>query len=192
MSLQKAVELLFDEPPPSMAAPSQPTGRGVEQFQIDEPNYNARPPTSMTGSTALSILSWPITFTFNLLSYLLRLLRIPIPRVFSRPLSVVLNWNAFASLWRPARRDPPGVVAERWVRTLEDEVGALTWARLRAADAIPDSVKEIPDFYLGSYGDVLNTAKRELKILCVVLVSDEHDDVPRFKRYVHKDRLQRF
>jgi FAS-associated factor 2 len=97
-------------------------------------------------------------------------------------LGVVFNWNAFTSLWKPAKREDPGVVAERWVQALEDEVGALTWARLRAAEVAPDSVKEIPDFYLGSYGDVLNTAKRELKILCVVLVSDEHDDVPRFKQ----------
>lgn len=80
------------------------------------------------------------------------------------------------------KRDPPGLVAERWVRSLEDEVGALTWARMRAAEVRPEAVKEIPDFYLGSYGDALNAAKRELKILCVVLVSDEHDDVPRFKR----------
>ena len=42
----------------------------------------------------------------------------------------------------------------------------------------------LPDFFLGSYEDFVRTCERNAKIGCVVLVSEEHDDVPEFKRYV--------
>lgn len=88
-----------------------------------------------------------------------------------------------------------GTVAERWVHGLEEDLGALTLSRRRAQQNeiaqghahdtnTADNGGVLPDFYLGSYEDALNCAKRELRVLCVILVSDEHDDVPEFKRCV--------
>jgi FAS-associated factor 2 len=44
--------------------------------------------------------------------------------------------------------------------------------------------KLLPDFTLGSYEEVLRMCQRGAKIACVILVSDEHDDVAEFKRQV--------
>lgn len=45
-----------------------------------------------------------------------------------------------------------------------------------------DTGKVLPDFTVGGYEDTLKTCQREAKIGCVIIVSDEHDDVPEFKR----------
>ncbi len=42
--------------------------------------------------------------------------------------------------------------------------------------------KLLPDFFLGAYEEFARTCQRELKIGCVVIVSDEHDDDAEFKR----------
>jgi FAS-associated factor 2 len=42
--------------------------------------------------------------------------------------------------------------------------------------------KILPDFTLGSYEEVLRLCQREAKVACVILVSEEHDDVTEFKR----------
>ena len=42
--------------------------------------------------------------------------------------------------------------------------------------------KYLPDFALGTYDDFLEVCNREARIGCVVLVSEEHDDVLEFKR----------
>jgi FAS-associated factor 2 len=47
--------------------------------------------------------------------------------------------------------------------------------------------KLLPDFWLGSYESALDAAKREARVLCVVLFSDEHDDTPEFRRSVLTD-----
>ena len=93
------------------------------------------------------------------------------------------------------------------MRALEDETGAVCYSRAGASttgassatDAGPstlttragagangesfeEGVKKLPDFTLGSYEDILRIAQRENRIACVVLVSEEHDDVAEFKR----------
>ena len=100
-------------------------------------------------------------------------------------------------------------MADRWVRALEEETGAVCISRAGAAgvaattarDAGPSSLssrgviqndgdpsgdggKLLPDFTLGSYEDFLNICQKEAKIACVILVSEEHDDVAEFKRSV--------
>jgi FAS-associated factor 2 len=194
--MQRAVALLFDDTPaastsgqPPSAASAEPiaTGRNIEQFDIEEPTSTpARRAGRSYGEIATNAivytLALPLTVAFNLVSYTFRFLRIPFPRLTSRPFHLRFNWNSFASLWRPPKYESPGVIAERWVRRLEDELGALTWGRAAASEEGP--TKEIPDFYLGSYQDALMAAKRELKILCVILITDEHDDVPQFKMRV--------
>ncbi|PFH48584.1 hypothetical protein AMATHDRAFT_5669 [Amanita thiersii Skay4041] len=47
---------------------------------------------------------------------------------------------------------------------------------------LEDGRKVLPDFSLGTYEEMLRACKREAKIGCVILVSEEHDDVVEFKR----------
>ena len=103
-------------------------------------------------------------------------------------------------------------VAERWVRALEEETGAVcvgNKGRRRAEEsssigagvasgvAGPSTltarapawsedadVKLLPNFFLGGYEEFARTCLRDIKIGCVVLVSEEHDDVAEFKRCV--------
>ena len=49
---------------------------------------------------------------------------------------------------------------------------------------VQGDLKLLPDFFLGGYEEFARTCQREIKIGCVVIVSDEHDDVPEFKRSV--------
>lgn len=42
--------------------------------------------------------------------------------------------------------------------------------------------KRLPSFFIGSYEAALRQAKEQMKVLMVVLVTDEHDDVSLFKR----------
>lgn len=111
---------------------------------------------------------------------------------------------------RIGRLDPKGA-AEQWVRTLEEETGAicLSRAKLRAREgssssgvgpststATTRSGKQdtleydaecvLPDFFIGSYEEFARTCARENdpKIGCVIIVSEEHDDDVEFKRFV--------
>ena len=93
------------------------------------------------------------------------------------------------------------------IRELEEETGGIRESRLgdldmgsstgaevqagpgpstlsRRNEAARAHRRLIPEFYLGSYEEVLRVAQREYRLLCVVLVSNEHDDVPEFKRCV--------
>lgn len=94
--------------------------------------------------------------------------------------------------------DDPRTAATRWVRQLEEETGALTIGSTREKAEAGSSEEEgdgkgkelikgstLPNFFLGSYEEALRTAQRELRVLCVVLVSEEHDDVAQFKRCVY-------
>ena len=47
-----------------------------------------------------------------------------------------------------------------------------------------DSIKQLPDFFIGSYESALRTAEKERRVLCAILISEEHDDVLEFKRYI--------
>lgn len=96
------------------------------------------------------------------------------------------------------------------MRALEDETGAVCISRASIPDIVASSGtdagpsnliprtgalgadkeifeegrKLLPDFTLGSYEEVLRICQREAKIACVILVSEEHDDVKEFKRLV--------
>lgn len=153
------------------------------------------PPVSWS-AYGLRLLSYPfaisVNFVSSLLNFIFRILRIP--------------FMTFSSIWRPTARrhlphDPTSVM-DRWIRQLEEETGAIRGGQNGAvigsstgAEAGPgpstlsrrndvqrDDVRRLPEFSFGSYEQVLNVAQKELRVLCVVLVSDEHDDVPEFKR----------
>ncbi|KAF8559473.1 hypothetical protein OG21DRAFT_1503382 [Imleria badia] len=61
----------------------------------------------------------------------------------------------------------------RWIMSLEEETGAVSSA---------DESKVLPDFFDGTYEQVLDACQKEGRIACVILVSAEHDDVAEFKR----------
>lgn len=126
----------------------------------------------------------------------------------------------YFATWLPTSRrylaNDPASVADRWVRELEEETGAIRESRLgdvvgasgvmheskvvgvsssteTQAGPGPSTLSRrnenykayrqlIPEFYLGSYEDALDEAQREAKLMCVILVSEEHDDVAEFKR----------
>jgi FAS-associated factor 2 len=166
------------------------------------------------GVGVFSLFMAPFSLTLNLLSSLLhfvfRVLRIPFPRV--------LRLNSSGSFNRSGRRgsysDSPAIVAERWVRELEEETGALCISNAALLDAQtngngaaseseagPSSgagtsklvrrhqagTKTLPNFFLGGYDAALDIAKREARVLCVILTSEEHDDMPVFRREVLTD-----
>ena len=102
-------------------------------------------------------------------------------------------------------RDPK-LAAERWVRALEEETGCVCVSRARSQESFGEAsgaaassstvvnrrveddahARVLPDFYIGSYESFAKTSAKddEAKIGCVVLVSEEHDDVAEFKRSV--------
>ncbi|KAL6302921.1 hypothetical protein BKA93DRAFT_818229 [Sparassis latifolia] len=60
---------------------------------------------------------------------------------------------------------------------------SLTSRPPRGVDGEADGeTKLLPDFFLGSYEQFVRSCERDVRIGCVVLVSEEHDDVAEFKR----------
>ncbi|KAI9438475.1 hypothetical protein H4582DRAFT_1948810 [Lactarius indigo] len=139
-----------------------------------------------------SILTFPFHILASLVRFIFHTLRIPIPRVqfsslnFYRPL-----------IARPSTRSDPYTVSDRWVRSLEEET-VPTWlvlgpstSQLQSSELRnrigTGSPRLLPDFTLGSYDEILRLCQSEIRIGCVILVSNEHDDVPDFKRHTLTD-----
>jgi FAS-associated factor 2 len=141
-----------------------------------------------------SILAFPLHILGSVFRFIFNILRIPVPQFrfsslnFYRPLRS-----------RPSHRGGP----DKWVAELEEELDAVCIGRLRGprgsttgVEAGPsrltarntqsgepaDGKKLLPDFIISSYEEFLRTCQRELKIGCIILVTEEHDDIPEFKR----------
>ena len=77
---------------------------------------------------------------------------------------------------------------ERWIRELEEETGGVCLRRRRGVSASGvglnerDGSKYLPEFEECTYEEMLKKCQREMKVGCVVLVSEEHDDVKEFKK----------
>jgi FAS-associated factor 2 len=88
------------------------------------------------------------------------------------------------------------------VRSLEEETGAVCINRGESTGvAGPSNVASsstlrprgdpygngriLPDFYLGGYEEAMRLCQKELRIGCVILVSEEHEDVGEFKKSVN-------
>ncbi|KAF8218339.1 hypothetical protein K438DRAFT_1925462 [Mycena galopus ATCC 62051] len=193
--VQAAAELVFGHgAPPPRPPPPPPPAPVVQQFEIDDSEQYQ--PLAPRGSpfTLSSIFTFPFQLLGTLLRFLFGFLRIPLPRPFAFNLA----------LFRPrhARTPPRGDGgADRWVRELEEETGALCMSSAQHASGVdvgnstagaagpstlthrgPGDRKVLPDFTLGTYEDALRTCQRDNRIACIVLVSEEHDDVPEFKR----------
>lgn len=116
-----------------------------------------------------------------------------------------LNFYRTRQFRAPSRGGGP----DRWLRELEEETGAISIGRLkqprgttssfntepgqsssssltsrRTNGQTDDGRKLLPDFTISTYEEMLRLCQREMKIGCVILVSEEHDDVLEFKRYI--------
>ncbi|KAF8954716.1 hypothetical protein BDZ97DRAFT_1927810 [Flammula alnicola] len=205
--VQRAAELIFGTSSTSAAPlPSSSRSHAVQTFDIDDSRQGEPdlPVRQRQPSSYLSLARplWPfIAFPLHVLSSLFRfifgVLHIPIPQLrfsslnFYRPLRP-----------RPSSRGGP----DRWLRELEEETGAISIGRSKLPRGTTSSLlmdpgqssltsrsyvtngpfddgrKYLPDFTICSYEDMLRTCQREAKIGCVILVSEEHDDVAEFKR----------
>src|SRR5882762_5757440 len=140
----------------------------------------------------LSVLSWPFHFVAAVFRFLFGNLRLPLPQLRF----TFFNWHrAFRT--RNAGPSDPYNIADRWVRALEDETGALCISRakaLRTASApsaagpstpLPTASaglrsrygtvggRVLPDFTLCSYEEALKTCQKDARIGCIILVSNE-------------------
>ncbi|KAJ3569148.1 hypothetical protein NP233_g5243 [Leucocoprinus birnbaumii] len=190
-------------PPP----PPPPQRRPMETFQVDDSAQNHNQPVSNwnTGGNSVlytlarplfSIIAFPLHILSSVFRFIFNILRIPVPQFrfstlnFYRPLRP-----------RPSHRGGP----DKWVTELEEELGAVCIGKLRgprgsastsAVEAGPSRLtarntqsddpaeggKLLPDFKICGYEEFLRTCQRELKVGCVILVTEEHDDTPEFKR----------
>ncbi|KAH9942679.1 hypothetical protein B0H21DRAFT_520653 [Amylocystis lapponica] len=203
----------------------------METFEVDDseqgllrPTSNGRqfrpiPPPSSSSAlitrplrTIVAILALPFRLLSSLIRFLFRVLRIPLPQ-FS-PFTLSSLTNTYRPLGpRDGKPQDARSVAERWVRALEEQTGAVCIGRgihgkrgaanghsvASGADVgagpstltarsgawngdVDADVKLLPDFFLGGYEDFVRTCEREVKVGCIVLVSEEHDDVAEFER----------
>ncbi len=122
-------------------------------------------------------LTFPFSLASSLLLFLARLLRIR-----------ALFGGGDTS--RGLERSDPRTSAERFVRQLEEQTGGTTSRSIAASSSNGDvgnsetrapALKRLPPFFVGGYADALRSAKEQIKILAIVLVSREHGDVDRFK-----------
>lgn len=131
-----------------------------------------------------------------MVQFLFGVLRIPLPQFNFRNIR----------LYRPLPTGPqdPRSVADRWIRSLEDETGCISISTAfnrqtgaaSGTDAGPSALhsrfgdngdsmearKYIPDFMRSSYEEALRRAQKDIRIACIILVSDEHQDVSEFKK----------
>lgn len=167
----------------------------------------------------LNILAIPLYPIFSLLRFLFRALRIPLP-----------SGGPFTFSYRPLGPGPgreprdPKSVAERWIRALEEETGAVCISRSTnrkqqqsnghsvasgvagpstltarggntyedgSSGGLESDSKLLPDFFLGGYEEFARTCQKDMKIGCIVIVSEEHDDDAEFKRYVTVFKMRR-
>ncbi|KAK7014434.1 UBX domain-containing protein 10 [Paramarasmius palmivorus] len=181
--------------------PEQPRERRrIEEFDIDDSeqgallpgsNSSARPQPN-SNNTFLSILTYPFSLLSSLLRLIFNFLRIPLPNLYIPLLSRRPNFS-------PRGRGTP----ERWIRELEEETGAICLSKAAASatglssgiagpstatlrsingSGAGEGGKHLPDFAtFGTYDAFLGHLRKEAVIGCVVLVSEEHDDVAAFK-----------
>ncbi|KAJ3492833.1 hypothetical protein NLJ89_g11154 [Agrocybe chaxingu] len=209
--VQRAAELIFGTAPNVPASSETRRMEAFEvddsgQGDLEEPvrpRRNSHSTALVVMRPFLSLFAVPLHFLSNIIRFIFGLLRIPVPQFrfaglnFYRPLRPRL---------RPQSRGGP----DRWLRELEEETGAISIGRSklprgttssvsvggqssssvssRAAQVgsgngtVEDGRKYLPDFVICGYEEMLRTCQREAKIGCVILVSDEHDDTPEFKR----------
>lgn len=232
--VQRAANMILDTGVPE-AASATTTNTRMESFEIDDseqqgllrPNNSGRQfrPVNAQQSNAVTVrplraiiafFALPFRLITSVLRFVFRLLRIPIPQFVPFTWSNLTYRPLGSSSGHEARAMDPKSVAERWVRALEEETGAVCISRSgRRGDSVSSSnghgissgadvagpsvltsrsgahdasadadsgSKRLPGFFLGSYEHFARMCEKEAKVGCIIIVSDEHDDVAEFKR----------
>lgn len=163
---------------------------------------NTRGAATGIGLAIWSLVTSPLSITFNLFAslfhFIFRVLRIPYPARFG-----LLSNGINRSARRGSYSDDPAVVAERWIRELEEETGALCVSKVQALEAngrdqpgpsnhlvhrgTAGKRKALPDFFSSGYDAALKVAQTEARVLCVIITCEEHDDVAAFRKDVLTD-----
>ena len=180
-----------------------PDGGYVNSISINIPKLKLllKPPSTfplIPARSWLSLLAFPFHIISSIFRFVFGFLRIPIPQLRF----MGLNFYRARQFREPSRGGP-----DKWLRELEEETGAISIGRLkqprgttssfntepgqsssltsrRTNGQIDDGRKHLPDFTISTYEEMLRLCQREMKIGCVILVSEEHDDVLEFKRYI--------
>ncbi|TFK24079.1 hypothetical protein FA15DRAFT_756742 [Coprinopsis marcescibilis] len=200
--VQRAADMIFGNVASSSNRANVTTQ--VEEFEIDDLEQDdsprrSQPPASssflaLMTRPVLTVLSFPLHLISSIFRFIFGVLRIPFPRFHG------LN---FYSPLRPRPQYRGG--ADRWLRELEEETGAISIGRVKAPKGVSsgteagpstlssrgttsagDPVDEnrllLPDFVSGTYEEALKICQRDFRVGCIILVSEEHDDVAQFKR----------
>ncbi|POY75842.1 hypothetical protein BMF94_0923 [Rhodotorula taiwanensis] len=158
----------------------------------------------------LAILAYPVALLYNfgaaIVVFLARLFRLrPSSTASFRPR------NPFAGAARPRTTASPAAAAENFVRSVERVTSLSRRASAAVGTASSSSVAaaagpysssgplrrhpgtsanrsgtgpRIPDFFIGSYDEALRFARDDMRILMVILTSEEHERDERLKREV--------
>ncbi|GJE94004.1 hypothetical protein PsYK624_101720 [Phanerochaete sordida] len=210
----------FETPPPRA---SSSTPAPAESFEVDDSEqagllggrapgrqFDRVTPTSNAVALfiirPLRILIAIIAVPYTLLRAILRALRIPIPLPAVPPSFSIthmgLGISSAGLSHRPTPSKDPKVAAERWIQSLEEETGCVSFSRAQAGEGEASGIASgsssvlnrrtsddantrfLPDFFIGSYEAFARACASDSapKIGCVILVSEEHDDVATFKR----------
>ncbi|KAF8123034.1 hypothetical protein EV363DRAFT_1300798 [Boletus edulis] len=139
-----------------------------------------------------SLLYLPVGLVSGILRFISGLLRVPL-------LTSTLNFSPNYRITRQTYPDSRSAT-RRWITSLEEETGAVNFKTATVAatgldgrqttprrhtyppTGSADDSKILPDFFDGTYEEVLDACQKEGRIACVILVSAEHDDVAEFKR----------
>jgi len=160
-----------------------------------------QPTSILSRRTIYTFFAFPLSVLSSIFRFIFGVLHIPLPRRFA-----TLNFltsRGPSAMHRQLPEDPKSVT-DRWVRALEEETGAVCISRngneaaatgvagpstasaptsaLRSRGDRATAGPVLPEFFLGSYEEAMRTCQQHLKIGCIILVSDEHQDAARFKR----------
>lgn len=167
-------------------------------------------PFRQTLAVPLAILAYPVALLYNfgaaIVVFLARLFRLrPSSTASFRPR------NPFAGAARPRTTVSPAAAAENFVRSVERVTSLSRRASAAFGTASSSSVAaaagpssssgpirrhtgtsanrsgtgpRIPDFFIGSYDEALRFARDDMRILMIILTSEEHERDERLKREV--------
>lgn len=212
--VQRATEMIFDGHSQPAAHYTRPPAQ-IETFEVDDSEQGPllgsagagsgsdrrplnQPASLLSRRTIYALLTFPFNVISSIFRFIFGVLHIPLPRSFA-----TLNFLTARGRSATHRQLPedPKSVTDRWVRSLEEETGAVCTSRsgteaaatgVAGPSATSTSTlrsrgdtttgRVLPDFFLGSYEEAMRTCQRQLRIGCVILVSDEHQDAAEFKR----------
>ena len=156
----------------------------------------------------VSLLAFPFHILSSIFRFVFGFLRIPIPQIRFMGFNFYRTTRQFRSPSRAGgpdrwlreleeetgaisigrlKQQPRGTTSSFNNTTTTEPAGQSSSSSLltsrRTNGQIDEGRKLLPDFTISTYEEMLRLCQREMKIGCVILVSEEHDDVLEFKRY---------